>query len=92
MTTFEAIRQTIAPELQQLDRRIADALASTNPLMNRVIQGYLQSKGKLIRPILVILTARLFGSVNDKTIASAAAVEMLHNRSEEHTSELQSPR
>lgn len=81
MTTFEAIRQTIAPELQQLDRRIADALASTNPLMNRVIQGYLQSKGKLIRPILVILTARLFGSVNDKTIASAAAVEMLHNAS-----------
>lgn len=81
MTTFEAIRQTIAPELQQLDRRIADALASTNPLMNRVIQGYLRSKGKLIRPILVILTARLFGSVNDKTIASAAAVEMLHNAS-----------
>lgn len=81
MTAFEAIRQRITPELQTLDRRISDALASPNPLMNRVIEGYLRSKGKLIRPILVILTAKLFGEVNDCTISSAAAVEMLHNAS-----------
>ena len=49
--------------------------------MDKVVKGYLQSKGKLIRPILVILTARLLGKVTDKVIASAAAVELLHNAS-----------
>lgn len=64
-----------------LNRRIADSLSSPNELMNRIIQGYITTKGKLIRPILVILTAKLFGSVTDRVLASAAAVEMLHNAS-----------
>lgn len=34
-----------------------------------------------MRPILVILTAKLFGQVNDRVLASAASVEMLHNAS-----------
>ena len=57
------------------------SLESPNKLMNQVIEGYLKSKGKLIRPILVILTAKLFGQVNERVIASAASVEMLHNAS-----------
>lgn len=47
--------------------------------MNRVVDGYLTVKGKQIRPILVILTAKLLGTVNERTISAAAAVEMLHN-------------
>lgn len=64
-----------------LSDRIGGSLTSSNKLMNQVIEGYLKSKGKLIRPILVILTAKLFGEVNDNVIAAAAAVEMLHNAS-----------
>lgn len=81
MTQFEEIQQSIRPELEQLHRRIASSLESPNKLMSQVIEGYLKSKGKLIRPILVILTAKLFGKVTDRVIASAAAVEMLHNAS-----------
>lgn len=81
MAALEDIQQLISPELQMLQERISSSLSSPNKLMNQVIEGYLQSKGKLIRPILVILTAKLFGSVNDRVIASAAAVEMLHNAS-----------
>ena len=79
--TLEAIRDTIAPELEALTRRIDDALGSSNPLMNSVVSGYLKSKGKMIRPILVILTAKLLGEVNDRVMAGAAAVELLHNAS-----------
>lgn len=81
MTTFDAIRQSISPELEMLNKQIASALASSNALMNQVVDGYLQRKGKLIRPILVILTAKLFGDAGEKTLAAAAAVEMLHNAS-----------
>lgn len=78
-TPIETIRHSIAPELEMLNQRIAVALGSSSGLMNRVVDGYLTTKGKQIRPILVILTAKLFGEVNDRVIAAAASVEMLHN-------------
>ncbi len=81
MSTLEDIQQSIRPELDMLHQRMKQSLHSSNELMNTVIDGYLKSKGKLIRPILVILTAKLLGKVNDRVIASAAAVEMLHNAS-----------
>lgn len=81
MTALESIQTTIAPELELLTRRIRESLSSSNLLMDQVVDGYLKSKGKLIRPILVILTAKLFGHVNDNVISAAAAVEMLHNAS-----------
>lgn len=81
MTTIESIQQSISDELQQLNDHIRQALASPNALMNQVVDNYLRTKGKQIRPILVILSARLYGPVTPKVIAAAAAVELLHNAS-----------
>ena len=81
MTDLNAIQRQIAPELEELRRQISDALISSNPLMRSVVEGYLKTKGKLIRPIMVILTAKMLGSVSPKVISAAAAVEMLHNAS-----------
>lgn len=82
MTPLEAIRNRISPELDRLNKHISDSLRSDNELMNRVIDGYLESKGKQIRPVLVLLSARLFaGAVTDRAIRAAASVEMLHNAS-----------
>lgn len=67
--------------MKRLTDRIEESLTSSNELMNTVIHGYMKSKGKMLRPMLVILTARLFGPVTDKAIAAAASVEMLHNAS-----------
>lgn len=79
MSTFQSIQQSIAPELQMLNNRISTTLASPNALMNQVIEGYLKSKGKQIRPIIVILSAKLLGKVNENVISAATAVELLHN-------------
>lgn len=81
MTDLSQIQSTIRPELALLNERIAARLHSSNSLMNTVIENFLKVKGKQIRPILVMLSARLFGSVTDKVISSAAAVELLHNAS-----------
>lgn len=84
MTTnsYDEIKQSIAHELARLREDIDRTLkSSTNPLMNAVLDSYLRSKGKLIRPILVILTAKLFDEVTDRVIHAASAVEMLHNAS-----------
>ncbi len=79
MATLEIIQQTIAPELKMLNDRIAESLASPNAMMNQIVENYLKTKGKQIRPILVLLSAKLFGEVNPNVISAAAAVEMLHN-------------
>lgn len=81
MTTLEAIQNTIAPELEMLNRRIIDQLSTPNVLMNSVVTAQLESRGKQIRPIIVMLCAKMFGPVNDRIISAAASVELLHNAS-----------
>lgn len=81
MTIFNDIQRSIAPELKQLNESISASLVTSNELMNGIVENYLKTKGKQIRPILVILSAKLFGGNNANTISGAAAVEMLHNAS-----------
>lgn len=81
MAVQNTIQQSIAPELEALNARIRKQLGSNSPLMDTVIDTYLRKKGKQLRPIVVILTAKMLGEVNDNTLAAAAAVELLHNAS-----------
>lgn len=81
MTAISTIHTAIAPELDCLNQRILRQLQSDNPLMETVVSTYLRSKGKQIRPIIVILVAKLLGEVQERVMAAAAAVELLHNAS-----------
>lgn len=82
MTTLESIARSIEPELRALNERIFLSLTSTNEMMNGIVRDYLRKKGKQIRPVTVILAARLFApEVNQNVISAAASVEMLHNAS-----------
>lgn len=81
-STLEPIARAIAPELRELNNRILLALSSPNDMMNGIVREYLRRKGKQIRPIVVILSARLFAEqTTPKIISAAASVEMLHNAS-----------
>lgn len=81
-STLDSIGRLIAPELRELNDRIFLALSSPNDMMNGIVKEYLRRKGKQIRPIVVILSARLFApAVTPKIISAAASVEMLHNAS-----------
>ncbi len=81
-SSLEPISRAIAPELRELNDRIFVALSSPNDMMNGIVRDYLRRKGKQIRPIVVILSARLFSDITTpKIISAAASVEMLHNAS-----------
>lgn len=60
---------------------IRKSLSTSDPLMGKVVEQYLRTKGKQIRPLLVLMSAKLFGPLNDRSLYSAAALEMLHNAS-----------
>ena len=81
MKQLEHIQASLAPELADMNAIIHDSLATSNELMNRIVADYLRKKGKQIRPILVILSARMFGQVTDEVLYAGAALEMLHNAS-----------
>lgn len=81
MTTLEAIHGSVAAEMKLMNERIDGILNTNNDLMNSVVAAQLRSKGKQIRPLVVILSSRLCGDPSDATIAAAAAVELLHNAS-----------
>ena len=81
MTSIDTIKQTIAPDLNALNILIREQLRADNPLMDKVIEGFLTSKGKQMRPIVVMLCARIFGDVTERVLRAAAAVELLHNAS-----------
>lgn len=81
MTIFNDIQHSIALELKQLNESISSSLKTSNSLMNGIVENYLKTKGKQIRPILVILSAKMLGAMNQNTILGAAAIEMLHNAS-----------
>lgn len=81
MTTLDEIQQSIAGDLSALNIRIGQQLESSNSLINTIVNNYLRTTGKQIRPIIVILSAKMFSQVSPQVISGAAAVELLHNSS-----------
>ncbi len=81
MVTLDQIQETIKPELAKLNAIIADTLHSNSALTDHIVTEYLRTKGKQIRPILVMLSAKLFGGIDDKVLNAGAAIELLHNAS-----------
>lgn len=81
MEQIETIHRRLAPELDRMNAIMRETLATPNVMMNNVVSRYLDVKGKQIRPILVLLSAKMFGTVNDKVLHAGAALEMLHNAS-----------
>ena len=75
------IQEQLRPELEALNEIIATTLSSNSELTNSIVTSYLKSKGKMLRPIVTLLSAKFFGGINDKALQGAAALEMLHNAS-----------
>lgn len=82
MTNFDEIRDLISSDLERLQNIIKQSLSSNSPLLNKIVDKYLETKGKQIRPIIVVLSAKFFGAeVSDGVLCGAASVELLHNAS-----------
>lgn len=82
MTNFDEIRELISSDLERLQKIIKQSLSSNSPLLNEIVDKYLETKGKQIRPIIVVLSAKFFGAeVSDGVLCGAASVELLHNAS-----------
>jgi len=82
--SLESIKQPIAEELDTFELRFRDAMKSHVPLLDKITWYIVQRKGKQVRPMLVLLSARLFGPINEASYTAASLVELLHTASLVH--------
>lgn len=78
------IKFPISEELEDFKKLFDSSLASSNLLLNSVIDHIQQKNGKMMRPILVLLAAKLYGKISLSTLHAAVALELLHNASLVH--------
>lgn len=72
------IQRPIQNELKQFDQVFKNSLRSDIRLVDFVIKFILRQKGKKIRPLLVLLSAKIIGDVSERSFRGATLVELLH--------------
>jgi octaprenyl-diphosphate synthase len=75
---MDNIKSYLSQDLQRFEANFNLAVQSKVPLLDKIMKYIVKSKGKRVRPMLVILSAKLFGDVNDTTLRAASLIELLH--------------
>ncbi|HWC52633.1 MAG TPA: polyprenyl synthetase family protein [Chitinophagaceae bacterium] len=70
--------EIIESELKTFEKRFREAAKSQAPLLDRIMRYVVKRKGKQLRPMFVLLSAKLCGEINDATYRAASLVELLH--------------
>jgi len=78
METFPQIKKSLAPELTAFDKVFRNAVKSKVALLDVIMRYILKSKGKRLRPMFVLLSAKLFGEITDSTYRAATLIELMH--------------
>jgi octaprenyl-diphosphate synthase len=68
----------IDEELKSFESRFREALRSPVPLLDRITRYIVKRKGKQLRPMFVLLSAKLCGPINETAYRAASLVELLH--------------
>ena len=84
MDSISLIRTPIEAELADFKNLFDSSLSSSNALLDSVVSHIRQRNGKMMRPILVLLVARLYGAVRPSTLHAAVSLELLHTASLVH--------
>ena len=84
MDSISLIKSPISAELEDFKKHFDTCLSSSNLLLNSVIAHIRQKNGKMMRPILVLLAAKLYNEVRPATLHAAVALELLHTASLVH--------
>lgn len=81
MAILDIIRKPITAELTLFREQFDARLSHTNPLLDQVLRGVGERKGKMMRPMLTLLAAKLFSEANERTLHTACAFEYFHTAS-----------
>ena len=75
---IKAIRALVAEDMRAVDHLIQECLYSDIPLIDQLGHYIVNSGGKRLRPILILLIAKHFNYRGDQHINIAAIIELVH--------------
>lgn len=81
MIKLEQIIKPIKEEFALFGKEYEKKFQTENIILQQIHKHILNKKGKQIRPIITLLSAKAVGEINEKTIETAIAMEMLHTAS-----------
>ncbi|MDR0976388.1 MAG: polyprenyl synthetase family protein [Prevotellaceae bacterium] len=84
MDRLALIQTPIASELELFKTLFNDSLVTENDLLNNAVAHIRRKEGKMMRPMLLFLSAKLFGEVSSETYHTAVSLELLHTASLVH--------
>ena len=73
-----SIKDSVAIEFAQVDEVIVELLQSDVEMVENIGHYIIKAGGKRMRPLLVLLSAKALGSIEDAHIRFAAVVEFIH--------------
>ena len=79
LPNFQEIAKGIGIDLDSYEKLLADTIGADSSNFKYLIDKIFATKGKRIRPMLVYLSAKIFGKANIHTDMAALIVEILHN-------------
>jgi octaprenyl-diphosphate synthase len=76
---MELVRQAIGQELAVFEKKFAESVKGSNPLLDRIMRFIIRRKGKQMRPMFVFLSAKIAGNkIEENTYRAASLIELLH--------------
>lgn len=78
MSSLKQIQAPIQEEMKAFEPKFRDYMASKVALLDRITYYIVKRKGKQLRPMLVFLSAKLHGEIDDSSYRGAALVELMH--------------
>ena len=75
---MDLAKKVIGAELVQFETHFREAVKSRVALLDRIMQYIVKRKGKQMRPMFVLLSAKLGGEITETTYRAASLVELLH--------------
>jgi len=78
MESINIIKAPITEELKKFEPFFQGTLKSKVPLLQLITNYIYRQKGKQIRPMVVFLTAKLNGVLNESSYYAASFIELLH--------------
>lgn len=77
-TSLNPVLEWMRDELERVDKEIRKNLKSNVPIISTIVEHLLQSGGKRLRPLLLILSAKLCGYEGNEHIPMASLIEFIH--------------
>jgi octaprenyl-diphosphate synthase len=73
-----AVQKPVRRQLDEVQKRLRSLFKTPIPILNEVGGHVLATRGKKFRPTLLLLTARLRGSLGTDAVVCATVVELVH--------------